>query len=539
VSIALAVMAVAAALLPISLALTWYEPVGIAGLLGAPSLTGYQAFSGLAILVVGCGAIGLAGAGVGAWLSLQKRWRGVAVAALIVGVSATAVAIAVARRVLEPPAGSAAQTPHTGAYLGLGAAGALALSAVAVIAIALREPRVRAEVTAHQATPPVVSPPPGNPRFPLMDGLRAVAALLVLSAHVLGNTGAHLDSPVGRLLVVVSQVGVGLFFVLSGFLLYRPFIAAQLHHRRPPRLRDYARRRVLRILPAYWFAITIMAIYPGLAGFWDQDTWRHYLLIQAYWPTSALQGLPQAWSLCVEVAFYALLPLLALGIGAVAARVQRERAAAVTVAVLLGLAAAGFAFRALGLYADLHAVRYSVPSYFFWFAGGMILAVLTVQTPSWLSSTVAALRARPNLCWTAAVVPFGLAYVFGPAGLLGGVNDQLMVFYFLVTVVVVLLAVPAAFDARPGFPRTLLALPVVAWLGLVSYGIYLWHFGVVVALDKWGLDRHDYPLFLAVTFVLTTACAAVSYYVVERPFLALKDRRAPRRAPMVAPATAD
>ena len=54
------------------------------------------------------------------------------------------------------------------------------------------------------------------------------------------------------------------FFVLSGFLLYRPFLAADLDGLRPVALRDYARRGVLRIVPAYWLALTVIALWLNL-----------------------------------------------------------------------------------------------------------------------------------------------------------------------------------------------------------------------------------------------------------------------------------
>src|SRR4051794_24636788 len=99
-------MAVAAALLPIALALEWYSPVGYARLLGASSLTGWQAFSGLAVLITGCAALGLGGAAVGARLAVRRAaWRGTALVGLVVGTTATLVAIAILRRVLDPPAG--------------------------------------------------------------------------------------------------------------------------------------------------------------------------------------------------------------------------------------------------------------------------------------------------------------------------------------------------------------------------------------------------------------------------------------------------
>src|SRR5687767_2058855 len=97
---------------------------------------------------------------------------------------------------------------------------------------------------------PAVAPSPGNPRFPLFDGLRAIAALSILLFHA-GNHAYQADPQVDWLGYVVARlnVGVPIFFVISGFLLYRPFAAARMQGSRMPRIRDYARRRVLRIVP--------------------------------------------------------------------------------------------------------------------------------------------------------------------------------------------------------------------------------------------------------------------------------------------------
>ena len=98
----------------------------------------------------------------------------------------------------------------------------------------------------EEIAPPAVSPPPGNPRFPLFDGLRAVAALSVLVFHAgylsRANEGEAALSPyLARL-----NVGVAVFFVISGFLLDRPLLAARIGAGPPVRLRDFTRRRYLR-----------------------------------------------------------------------------------------------------------------------------------------------------------------------------------------------------------------------------------------------------------------------------------------------------
>ena len=96
--------------------------------------------------------------------------------------------------------------------------------------------------------PDVVAPPPGNPRFPLLDPLRAIAALAVVVTHTAELGGFNREHALGAWTVRLDS-GVAVFFVLSAFLLYRPFVAARLDGRASPRVLRYARRRALRSCP--------------------------------------------------------------------------------------------------------------------------------------------------------------------------------------------------------------------------------------------------------------------------------------------------
>ena len=108
---------------------------------------------------------------------------------------------------------------------------------------------------------------------------------------------------------------MAVFFVLSGFLLYRPFFNAELTDAPRPRIRDFARRRVLRIVPAYWLTLTALAIFPGLVGVFSDHWWRYYGFLQVYSspPLLRITGIPVAWSLCIEVSLYLALPFYAAG----------------------------------------------------------------------------------------------------------------------------------------------------------------------------------------------------------------------------------
>jgi peptidoglycan/LPS O-acetylase OafA/YrhL len=96
------------------------------------------------------------------------------------------------------------------------------------------------------------------------------------------------------------------------------------------------------------------------------------------------------------------------------------------------------------------------------------------------------------------------------------------------------LLLPAVFAGDGGgVPRRVLGNRVVAWLGLVSYGIFLWHHPIAVKLSE--VDHHGwFPGFrmlgiTAATFAIALVCATISYYVLERPILRYKDRPFGRR----------
>jgi peptidoglycan/LPS O-acetylase OafA/YrhL len=353
-------------------------------------------------------------------------------------------------------------------------------------------------------------------RFGGLDALRALAALAIVEFHAVGiyarGSAPHAWTHdwVARL-----DVGVPVFFLLSGFLLYRPFARARAAGDEP-RMRAYAWRRVLRIFPGYWVALVVAVIALGLSGALAP---RYLLLLQAYSKDTVAGGLPQAWTLCVEVAFYAFLPLWAW-------LVRRTRAPELR--ALVALFALSVAYKLVVLSAALGAHVGAVdpwiialPAYWDMFALGMGLAVISVRR---------AVPGHPAAWWLAGAAFFVLSAK--GAGLShpsaeGFSHTQVLTRHYLYAAIAF-----CVLAAGLTGPRALEARPLHA-LGRISYGIYLYHLTVLGLLGKWALadledSVHPYLLWSAFGIAGTLLLATASWFAVERPALSLKPLGGPR-----------
>ena len=222
-------------------------------------------------------------------------------------------------------------------------------------------------------------------RVASLTGIRAVAALLVMLTHAAYTTGNYTHGYVG-LMYSRMEIGVPIFFVLSGFLLFGPWVKALASGGPSPSVRRYAWHRVRRIMPAY--AVTVIAAYLlyhfRTAGPNPGHTWMGFLrnlsLTQIYTDNYLFsylhQGLTQMWSLAVEVAFYVVLPLLAYLLVVVLCR--RRWRPVLLLTGLAGLALLTPAWLILVHTTDFlpDGARLWLPTYLSWFIGGMMLAVL-------------------------------------------------------------------------------------------------------------------------------------------------------------------
>jgi peptidoglycan/LPS O-acetylase OafA/YrhL len=372
-------------------------------------------------------------------------------------------------------------------------------------------------------------------RFPLMDSVRAIGALAVLAAHAALLAGIYTSGSFLRPYATQLDVAVTVFFEVSAFLLYRPFVAARLAGKPRPSTRAYAWRRFLRIVPGYWLALTGVTIWLGLETV-THPLWHlpiYYGFGQIYTADTDIGGLGQAWTLCVEASFYFFLPLWTIAVRRLTWRAE--------LVALGGVALASVGWKVFAL-SHVHGNDFNtgaftsgpwehpLPNFLDQLALGMALAVISVHG---LPEGAVRFFARAWPWWVlAAVVYWVLVNTVGtPTASVGTgtkiARDELH------AVVATALLIPAVFAwDKGGAVRRLLAWRPLLYVGLVSYGVYLWNNAVLIKLSNattgWMTDTLGFgpnARFLALFaggIAGTVAIGSVSYQLVERPLLSLK-----------------
>lgn len=384
-----------------------------------------------------------------------------------------------------------------------------------------------------------------------IEGLRAIAALSVVLYHVkLDATPQDYTGPVGNVLAFTDQ-GLTLFFVLSGFLLFRPFATATLLNKPIPSVPQYAWNRFLRITPAYLVIFAITAFIIGTVyikgsthGIGADNIGRltdpgaivaNVLLVQTYVPNYVMSGLGVSWSLTAEIAFYVALPLMAF----LATRMVKRgmnKVVALSLAPAL-MIAVGLAVTAWGKFAtrNLHG---DALSDFDWgqtgsavlqrsffaqadlFAYGMLAALAVsiaherriIAVPSWV---------KAGLVGSALILVAAAITVLHPlVANLAGIASAM---------IIVAVVLPSPTGEPNAFARVLEWLPL-RFAGLISYGVYLWHLPVILWLATHGLtvDAGEFSLAanMGLVLVIVLPLSAATYFLVERPSRRWKKRTA-------------
>ena len=305
-----------------------------------------------------------------------------------------------------------------------------------------------------------------------LDALRAFAAVLVVVFHM--RTMLVVDFGPLNPVIEGGNTGVFVFFALSGYLLYRPFVRGDVD------LRSYAIKRAARILPGYFVALAALAILTRSPLPVEHPL--PYLTMTASYDIPLREFLGVAWTLAAEVLFYVFLPLIAW--------VVRGRE-------ILRLSMIGMVSVILGIYFrlvwtdDINWQLGAFPYVLYAFVPGMILAVAEIRRPDRFRRL-----AHPAVLVVGVVlVVLGCLQMGDPIAFPTGIGTALMMAWLLQH------RVPGA---RP-----------LAFIGGASYAMYLWHRDLLTAFGVFGV-------------VIAAIGASLSWVIVERPILDRAHRIASR-----------
>lgn len=352
----------------------------------------------------------------------------------------------------------------------------------------------------------------GEPRQPALDVLRAASILAVLAQHWParfyrgGGVAIGLEKypPFS-----VGFAGVDMFFVLSGFLIGRQ-LWKELAADGTVLLRRFFLRRTLRIWPYYYFALLGWTLFHPKEN--HPARISEVFFYANYVP---VDGIPGSWSLSTEEQFYIVAPLLLL---ALARRIPLWGFLAVF--GVMEVAVIGARYHEVSeLVAAGKKIPYFEPIHLHCdgLIGGMALSLVSVLRPGWFKGQGNAWRGVLVLAG-ASLVAFGL-YAY-----------QQKV-YNLASLAIFFTALTYTLLVAPSWLQKLMSWRVFQIISMLSFGVYLNHFLFMTELGRWwGRVTKDalsptvafFVGFLLAT-ALSTAVAAVTYLVIEHPFLVLRD----------------
>lgn len=380
--------------------------------------------------------------------------------------------------------------------------------------------------------------------FPGLDGIRGAAAAAVLLTHVAFATGTTNEGAFGALLSRLDY-GVALFFLLSGFLLARPWFVAAAGNGPSVSVRVYAVRRIARIVPLYWLVLAVVLLaVPANRSLETWDVIVNALLLQIYPSDTLPEALTQAWSLATEASFYAALPFIAPVIAGAAKRGGAWRPARATW-LLAALMMIGATFIVITRWPGgpfPAQAGFWLPYSLAWFALGMMLALLDQSLRSGgLRRMLQALQPIAQHLGTSWAIA-AAAYLLAATPLAGPRAFEAPTDPLSAVVKAALYGLSAFFVLLPlilqphgtGPVRIALQSRTARWFGNTSYGVFLWHLLILEGV-MWALGVQDFTggflVIAPLTYAITLIVADVTYRLLERPIVERAASYRPKELP--------
>lgn len=383
--------------------------------------------------------------------------------------------------------------------------------------------------------------------FPALDTTRAIGAIAVLATHTAFWSGAYLRHGVWGTLLARLDVGVAIFFVLSGFLLSRQWLLRRVEGRPLPSVPDYFWKRFLRIYPVYLIGIIPALIWVEQNTELGPTQWVTNLLMVGIYFAPLPHGMTQMWSLATEVAFYLVLPALIWLLVGRGSGGQRSSGFSLRTSrmglILVALVLINFAWFPLISDAMTNEggpnMGQWLPAYLSWFAVGIALAWAHLRLTHGEGPIPAPVRwlqlcaSAPWSCYViaGALLLFTSTPVAGPVLFeLPTAGEQIVknVAYALIGALIIL---PAAFLQPSGVYRQIMTARVPRHLGLISYGIFCIHLPLL-SFVYWAtpyktFTGHGWEVFF-ITLLLSVIAAELIHRLVELPSNRLRNVFRPR-----------